>query len=55
MNSYFLAIIAATNNGNSPQFNDLWRNYHPTANLGDSDYQDMTDEHDLLVPWCGVE
>ncbi len=55
MNSYFTALNAATNNNQRPEFGDLWRNYHETSVLSDSDFQDMTDENDLLSPWGGTE
>lgn len=47
MNSYHQAILQATNNGQFPELHDLWRNYHPTAVLSDSDYQDLTDTNVL--------
>jgi len=49
MNTYFLAISQATNNGNSPEYADLWRNFHPFSVLSDSDYQLMTEKNDLAV------
>ncbi|SET65033.1 hypothetical protein SAMN05216326_1524 [Nitrosomonas marina] len=47
MNSYFLAISHATDNGKLPEFSDLWRNYHPNSILSDSDYQHLTDTNEL--------
>jgi hypothetical protein len=38
MNSYHQAILEATNNGKFPELGDLWRNYHPTSVLSDSEY-----------------
>lgn len=38
MNSYFKAIKRATSNGRFTDLGDLWRVYHSTANLSDSDY-----------------
>lgn len=38
MNSYFKAIKLATSNGRFTELGDLWRVYHSTANLSDSDY-----------------
>jgi hypothetical protein len=38
MNSYFRAILKVTSNGNFPEYSDLWRCYHPTALMLDSDY-----------------
>lgn len=38
MNSYHLAILDATDNGKFPELGDLWRNYHPTSVLSDSEY-----------------
>lgn len=49
MNSYFLAILQASNNGRFPQLGDAWRNYHPTAILSDSDYPFMTDQQEELL------
>ena len=40
MNSYFLAIQQATNNGTFPELSDCWRSYHPEAILSDSDLED---------------
>ena len=37
-NSYFRAILEATSNGKYPEYSDLWRCYHPTATMLDSDY-----------------
>lgn len=37
-NSYFRAILKVTSNGNFPEYSDLWRCYHPTALMLDSDY-----------------
>lgn len=37
-NSYFRAILKVTNNGTFPEYSDLWRCYHPTALMLDSDY-----------------
>lgn len=55
MNSYHKALNLATDNNQKPEFGDLWRNYHETACLSDSDYQDMTDEYDLLTPYGGTD
>lgn len=49
MNTYFKAISEATCNGKLPEYNDLWRSFHPYAIMSDSDYQDLTDTTDLLV------
>ena len=38
MNSYHLAILQATDNSKFPEYSDLWRCYHPTALMLDSDY-----------------
>lgn len=38
MNSYFKAIQQATSNGKFPELDDLWRVYHVSAILLDSDY-----------------
>ncbi|MBA3754952.1 MAG: hypothetical protein H0X02_01395 [Nitrosomonas sp.] len=38
MNSYHLAILEAKNNGKFHELGDLWRNYHPTSVLSDSEY-----------------
>ena len=38
MNSYFKAIKAATSDCKFPELCDLWRVYHQTSNLADSDY-----------------
>jgi len=37
-NSYFRAISKVTSNGKFPEYSDLWRCYHPTALMLDSDY-----------------
>ncbi|MDP1788221.1 hypothetical protein [Nitrosomonas sp.] len=37
-NSYFRAIMMVTTNGLYPECHDLWRCYHPTALMLDSDY-----------------
>lgn len=37
-NSYFRAILKATSNGKFPEYSDLWRCFHPTACMLDSDY-----------------
>ncbi len=37
-NSYFRAIHEVTCNGKLPEYSDLWRCYHPTALMLDSDY-----------------
>lgn len=37
-NSYFRAISKVTTNGKFPEYSDLWRCYHPTALMLDSDY-----------------
>lgn len=37
-NSYFQAISKVTTNGKFPEYSDLWRCYHPTALMLDSDY-----------------
>ncbi|PTQ76444.1 hypothetical protein C8R26_11737 [Nitrosomonas oligotropha] len=37
-NSYFRAILEATSNGKFPEYSDLWRCYHRTASMLDSDY-----------------
>lgn len=42
-NSYFRAILEVTNNGTLPEYSDLWRSYHPTALMLDSDYCLFTD------------
>lgn len=38
MNSYFRAILKVTDYGRFPEYSDLWRCYHPTALMLDSDY-----------------
>jgi hypothetical protein len=38
MNSYFKAIQQATSNGQFPEYSDLWRSFHATAHMLDSDY-----------------
>jgi hypothetical protein len=38
MNSYFSAIQQATSNGRFPEYSDLWRSFHATAHMMDSDY-----------------
>lgn len=38
MNSYFKAIKQATSNCKFPELGDLWRTYHKSSNLMDSDY-----------------
>lgn len=38
MNSYFKAMNCATSNGVFPEYSDLWRSYHATSNMMDSDY-----------------
>ncbi|MBX3631199.1 MAG: hypothetical protein KF908_15115 [Nitrosomonas sp.] len=42
MNSYFKAIQRATSNGRFPELGDLYRIYHPTSVLTDSDYSLFT-------------
>lgn len=42
-NSYFLAILKATDNGKFPEYSDLWRCYHPFASMFDSDYSLFTE------------
>ena len=42
-NSYFRAILEVTSNGTLPEYSDLWRSYHPTALMLDSDYCLFTD------------
>ena len=42
MNSYFKAIKQATSNGKFPELSDLWRIYHRTSVLTDSDYHLFT-------------
>lgn len=37
-NSYFQAILEATCGGLFPKYSDLWRYFHPSALLLDSDY-----------------
>lgn len=37
-NSYFRALSKVTSNGKFPEYSDLWRCYHPTALMLDSDY-----------------
>ncbi|WP_394807524.1 hypothetical protein [Nitrosomonas sp.] len=37
-NSYFRALSKVTTNGKFPEYSDLWRCYHPTALMLDSDY-----------------
>jgi hypothetical protein len=37
-NSYFRAIFLVTSGGKLPEYSDLWRCYHPTALMLDSDY-----------------
>lgn len=49
MNSYHLAIIQATDNSKFPELGDCWRSYHPDAIMSDSDYQYITDTHDLVA------
>jgi len=49
MNSYFLAILTATSNGRFPSLGDVWRNYHPSSVLSDSDYPIMTDSQDVYL------
>ena len=49
MNSYYLAILQATNNNRFPELGDLWRNYHPFSVLSDSDYPFMTDQQDSYL------
>lgn len=48
MNSYFLALILATNNNKFPELGDSWRNYHPDAVLSDSDYPVLTETNEQL-------
>lgn len=49
MNTYFAAILKATDNGKFPELTDCWRNYHPEAILSDSDYPVLTDSNDMSV------
>ncbi len=48
MNSYYLAILQATNNGRFPELGDAWRNYHPEVVLSDSDYPVLTEANDAM-------
>lgn len=48
MNSYHLAILQASNNGQFPELGDTWRNYHPEAVLSDSDYPVLTEANDSV-------
>ncbi|PTQ76485.1 hypothetical protein C8R26_11778 [Nitrosomonas oligotropha] len=48
MNSFHLAILQATNNGQFPELGDCWRNYHPEAVLSDSDYPVLTEANDAM-------
>ena len=49
MNSYYLAILQATNNNEFPELDIVWRNYHPFSVLSDSDYPLMTDIQDVFL------
>ncbi|SOD19541.1 hypothetical protein [Nitrosomonas ureae] len=53
-NSYFRAILEVTNNGTLPEYSDLWRSYHPTALMLDSDYCLFT-EPDRFEPTTSEE
>ena len=38
MNSYYSAILKATSNNQYPEYSDMWRSFHPTSMMLDSDY-----------------
>jgi hypothetical protein len=38
MNSYHLAIICATSNGEFPEMGDLWRTFHSFSSMNDNEY-----------------
>jgi hypothetical protein len=40
MNSYFLAILQATDNGTFPELSDCWRSFHESSFYQDSDLFD---------------
>lgn len=44
MNTYFQAILNATDNNKFPELGDVWRIYRPTSLLSDADgvFDDLT-------------
>lgn len=42
-NGYYQAILDATFDARFPEYTDVWRCYHPTSKLSDSDYRDTTE------------
>ncbi|MBK8605022.1 MAG: hypothetical protein IPN87_18855 [Saprospiraceae bacterium] len=53
-NSYFRALSKVTSTGKFPEYSDLWRCYHPTALMLDSDYCLFTNS-DRLEPTTSEE